>query len=137
MKLLGTVFTILKTKRTPLGNYKPKFTVKQAFVFLKTQYLDKKEKRIAAWKLDHKCKKLLYSHTLEGPTKYFEAINDKILRLEHLGILKIEGDANKITVAEHAFEKSVPAIAINTVNAKWNTWTTNTDWTHYQEFNDK
>ena len=46
--MLETVFNILKQKRTPLGDYKLDFIVKEAFTFLKARYIDEKEKKIAA-----------------------------------------------------------------------------------------
>ena len=93
--------------------------------------MDDKEKQIAAWKLDQECKELTYNHSLQDPGKYFEILNDKIFQLHHLGVLKIDGDTNKITIAEHAFEKAVQVIAINQINAKWNTQTSKS-WENYQ-----
>ena len=104
LKLLETVFIILKRKHMPLGNYKPDFTVKKAFEYLKTCYVDEKEKRKAAFKLYREVKEMTYTHTLQGPNKYFEDLNEKFLRLEHLKFLKIDDDNDKKTIAEHAFE---------------------------------
>ena len=64
LKLLETVFIILKNKCTPLGNYKPDFVVKKAFEYLKGRYVDEKEKQIAAWRLDQEYKEMIYTHTL-------------------------------------------------------------------------
>ena len=62
---------------------------------------------------------MTYTHTLQGPHKYFEDLNDKFLRLEHLKFLKISGDDDKKTIVDHAFEQTVPPIAMNKINAKW------------------
>ena len=59
-----------------------------------------------------------YAHTLQGPNKYFEDLNDKFLLLKHLKVLKIDNEKDKMTIAEHAFEKSVPPIAMNEIDAK-------------------
>ena len=64
MKLLETVFIILKRNHTALGNYKPDFTVKDAFEYLKGCYVDEKEKRKAAFTLDWEIKSMTYTHTL-------------------------------------------------------------------------
>ena len=111
LKLLETVFIILKRKHTEFRNYKPDFTVKDAFTYLKEQYVDEKDKRKAAFALDREIKEMTYTHTLQGPNKYFEDLNDKFLRLDHLKFLKISGDDDKKTIAEHAFEQAVPPIA--------------------------
>ena len=76
---------------------------------------------------------MTYTHTLQRPNKYFEDLNDKFLRLEHLKFLKISGDDAKKIIAEHAFEQVVPPIAMNKINAKWKQEDDQT-WTHYQEF---
>ena len=76
---------------------------------------------------------MTYTHTLQGPNKYFEDLNEKFLRLEHLKFLKIDDDKDKMTIAEHAFEQAVPPIAMNKINAKWKLEADQT-WTHYQEF---
>ena len=60
---------------------------------------------------------MTYTHTLQGPNKYFEDLNEKFLRLEHLKFLKIDDDNDKKTIAEHAFEQAVPPIAMNEINA--------------------
>ena len=133
LKLLETVFIILKRKYTPLGNYKPDFTVKKAFEYLKTCYVDNKEKRKAAFILDQEVKEMTYTHTLQGPNKYFEDLNEKFLRLEHLKFLKIDDDNDKKTIAENAFEQVVPPIAMNEINAKWKQ-EANQTWETYQDF---
>ena len=127
------MFIILKRKHTSLGNYKPDFTVKDAFTYLKERYVDEKDKRKAAFALDWEVKEMTYTHTLQGPNKYFEVLNEKFLRLEHLKFLKIDDDDDKKTIAEHAFEQAVPPIAMNEINAKWKQEADQT-WTHYQEF---
>lgn len=133
LKLLKTVFIILKRKHTPLGKYKPDFTVKGAFKFLKTCYVDEKEKRKAAFLLDREVKEMTYTHTLQGPNKYFEDLNKKFLRLEHLKFFKINDDDDKKTIAEHAFEQAVPPIAMNKISAKWKKENDQT-WENYQNF---
>ena len=104
LKLLETVFIILKRKYAPLGNYKPDFTVKKTFEFLKSCYVDEKEKRKVTFKLDQEVKEMTYTHTLKGPNKYFEDLNEKFLHLEHLKFLKVEDNKDKMTIAEHAFK---------------------------------
>ena len=61
LKLLETVFIILKRNHTPLGNYKPDFTVKDAFEYLKSCYVDEKEKRKAAFTLDREIKSTIHT----------------------------------------------------------------------------
>ena len=75
LKLLETVFIIRKRKHTEFGNYKPDFTVKDAFTYLKERYVDEKDKRKAAFALDREIKEMTYTHTLRGPHKYFEDLN--------------------------------------------------------------
>ena len=135
LKLLETVFIILKRNHTEFGNYKPTFTVKKAFKYLKDRYVDEKDKRKAAWALDREIKDMTYTHSLQGPLKYFEDLNDKFLRLDHLKFLKISDDDDKKTIAEHAFEQTVPPIAMNEINAKWKQKSEDEQtWTHYQQF---
>ena len=62
---------------------------------------------------------MAYTHFLQGPNKYFEVLNDKFLQLEHLAVLKIDDDEDKMSIAEHAVEKTVPPTAMNKINAKW------------------
>ena len=135
LKLLETVFIILKRNHTEFGTYKPTFTVKNAFKYLKDRYVDEKDKRKVAFALDREIKDMTYTHTLQGPLKYFEDLNDKFLRLEHLKFLKISDDDDKKTIAEHAFEQAVPPIAMNEINAKWKQKPEDEQtWAHYQEF---
>ena len=62
-------------------------------------------------------------------------MNEKFLRLEHLKILKIGDDKDKMTIAEHAFEQAVPPIAMNEINAKWKQKAkAKQTWTNYQHF---
>lgn len=107
--------------------------VKDAFTYLKECYVDEKDKKKAALALDWEVKEMTYTHTLQGPNKYFEDLNEKFLRLEHLKFLKIDDDNDKKTIAEHAFEQAVPPIAMNKINAKWKQEADQT-WENYQNF---
>ena len=102
---------------------------------MKDRYVDEKDKRKAAFALDRQIKDMTYTHSLQGPLKYFEDLNDKFLRLEHLKFLKISDDDDKKTIAEHAFEQTVPPIAMNEINAKWKQKPEDEQtWAHYKEF---
>ena len=78
---------------------------------------------------------MTYTHTLQGPNKYFEDLNEKILRLEHLKFLMIDDDKDKMTIVEHAFKQAVPPIVMNKINAKWKQKGDNEQtWENYQDF---
>lgn len=93
--------------------------MKKAFEYLNQQYVDEQDKQTVAMQLNQEIRDLSYTYSLQGPGKYFEAMNNKLICLNQLGILKIDTDKDCIVIADFAFRKVVPTITVNKMATQW------------------